>query len=102
MLLHETGRQGPEPFAGMDGPAAQQDLAAVMHHRADHDLGILVVNEAAIDADLALEIVALRDEALEVALLLSGVFAHERFKAATPGRSLPSSHSRKAPPAVET
>ncbi len=32
---------------------------------------------------------------------VQGLPVHQRFSAATPGRSLPSSHSRKAPPAVE-
>src|SRR3977135_1181005 len=62
MELHVAGGQGPEAAPRLDGAAAEQDALLPPHDRADHDLRILVIDEAAIGTDLALPVVAIRDE----------------------------------------
>ena len=57
--LQVAGRHHPEAGARLDRPAAQQDAVLPAAHRADHDLGIEVVDLAARGADVALERVAL-------------------------------------------
>ena len=63
--LQIAGGQGPEAAAGLDRAAAHQDLVVRGNDGADHDLGILVVDMAAIGANHALAVVALRDAAFE-------------------------------------
>src|SRR5690606_31248974 len=56
--LHIAGRQSPEPDARIDRPAAQEDAVLPQRHRADDDLRIVVVDEAAIGADQPLAVVS--------------------------------------------
>ena len=63
--LHIAGRQGPEAVARVDGAPAEQDLALPAADRADHDLGILIGDEAAVAADEAQLPIPLRNPALE-------------------------------------
>ena len=60
-----AGGQRPKPAARLDGAAAHQDLAVQGHDGADDDLGVLIVDMAAIGADHALAVVALRDAAFK-------------------------------------
>ena len=65
MFLEKAGGQGPETLAWLDGAAAQQDLALMRDHRSDHDLGIAVIDMAAIAADVPLHCVSVRHTAFE-------------------------------------
>src|SRR3546814_6131756 len=55
-----AGGNGPEASPWFDGPPAQQDMAIMTDHGADHDLRVGVVDPAAIVADHAVAVVALR------------------------------------------
>jgi hypothetical protein len=54
-------RQRPEAAPGMDRAPAEHDAAIVLDHRADDDLGIFVMDVAALGAHQALAVVAGRD-----------------------------------------
>lgn len=73
-ILHEPGRQGPEPVPGFDRPAAKQYL--VIHHRngTGDNSRILVMYSLAIDTDVAVTIVALRNALLDVITTGTAVF----------------------------
>ena len=66
MQLEETRGQSPVAFARVDGAPAHQDAVAPMTDRTNHDFRVLVVDEAAIGADLARAVVALRNGADEI------------------------------------
>src|SRR5215213_8493186 len=115
--LHVARGQGPGSLARLDGPLGQQDLVVPGAHRTGDDLGILVMDELAARAHQPLAVVAVGHPLLEVIRRIPrqarpfgkrGRRAHPwksyaaLMRAATPGRVLPSIHSRKAPPAVET
>src|SRR5690606_31478506 len=65
MQLEKTRRQRPEAAPRFDRPPAQQDALLPGGDGADHNLGILVVDEAAVAADEAAAVVALGHAALE-------------------------------------
>ena len=61
--LHIAGRQGPEAHARIDRAPAQEDAVLPSRDRADDDLRILVLDEAAIGTDETLAVVAFGDGA---------------------------------------
>ncbi len=65
VVFHVARGQGPVARARLDRPAAEQQLLPAGHDGADHDLRVLVGDEAARVADQPLPVVALGDAALE-------------------------------------
>ena len=59
-LFHVAGRYGPETPARLDGAPAEQNLLALRDDCTDHDLGIDVMDPAAVAADMALMSITLR------------------------------------------
>jgi hypothetical protein len=53
VVFHKPGRDGPVPQPGLDAPLAQQNATLVHRHAADDEFRILVVNGAALLADVA-------------------------------------------------
>jgi hypothetical protein len=60
-----AGRHRPEAAARFDGAAAQEHLALMPDHGANHDARVLVIDEAAGGADIAFMGVAIGNDALE-------------------------------------
>jgi hypothetical protein len=56
--LEIAGRDGPVTGAGLDRAAAEQHLLLPGADRADHDLRVLIVDLAAVGADMAIRGVA--------------------------------------------
>jgi hypothetical protein len=63
-VLHEPGRNGPVAQSRLDGPATQQDAPLVVGDAAGNDLRVLVVDRAAIRADVAWQMIPWRNAKL--------------------------------------
>lgn len=42
--FHESGREGPEPYSGLDGPAAEENLILPFRDTARHNFGVFIVD----------------------------------------------------------
>ena len=64
-VLHEPGRNGPVAQSRFDGPATQQDPPFVVGNAAGDDLRVLVVDRAAVGADIPRQMITWRNTKLD-------------------------------------
>ena len=60
-VLHEAGRQGPEPVLWLNGPAAEKDTIFPLGDASGHDARILIMDHQAGIADKTRQVVSRRD-----------------------------------------
>ena len=60
-VLHEAGGHRPKAQARLDGAPAQQDPALPFGHAAEHQQRVLVMDHAAVRADVARQVIAVGD-----------------------------------------
>ena len=95
VVFHETRRQRPKPEAWLDGAPTQQNPAVPLRDAADDHLGILIVDGAALRADMAGQGIAGRNQARDGAATLAAEMdgwmnaAHARQSTAEGPWSLP-------------